>query len=953
MKKIIHFAFISCCLFLQSNIWANTVIVKGYVKDSANHAVANRTVKIYSTDSTNQGCLLSHTSVTNPNGYYIDTLTCVGDIRKLSIIVETCNGSKITNNVSVTTSNIVESNFTICVSPTIVRANCRAAFSYTSVLTGIKFNGAGSEAPDGDSIISRSWSFGDSSETLTGNNVDPLHAYKKPGIYSVCLTVKTKKGCESKYCNTVVYTPESNECRVEVIVSSEKIGNKKFRFISSQSHSLAGDSIVQRTWKFGDGSSLDGNQLYPTKEYKDTGLYTVCLKVRTAKDCEKLYCFTITVRDSIVPPPGTSCKALFTFSSTQATGAAAGIRFNASASFAPAGDSIISRSWSFGDSTVVLTGNNTDPTHVFSKAGTYHVCLTIKTKKGCESNYCATVVYAPLNTCFVQVHANIEKISPKKFRFTSNTVSVAPGDSIIHRVWKFGDNTSVEGNEIYPVKEYRDTGVYTVCVTVKTARGCENQHCFTVTVHDSTLIQPKPTNCKAYFTYAIKDSTISFNSAGSTAPDGDSIISRTWYYIDSTKHSTITLSGNVIDTFFTYAKSGTYPVYLSIKTKKGCESKFTVSIVIVKPNNCRLQVQVTTEKISQRKIRFNSSLSNALGDSIVRRTWKFGDGTGLEGNEISPLKEFKDTGVYNVCVKIKSANGCEKEFCLTVIIRDSLPKSVPTNCKAAFTYSVQNMTVKFNSSSSTATSQEDSIISRIWIFGDTTNAQFGNNIVEPYHTFTKTGSYNVYLYIKTKKGCESKYAATVVIASTPLHCEAEAYFTSEKVGLKKVQFNSNYSKAQQGDSIIERRWKFGDGTGMEGNNMSPLKEFPLQGVYSTCLQIKTAKGCETQFCRQVTVQDSVGIPQTSVDMIKIISINPNPVTTRMVVTIWCRNNNTEVEISIHDIYGTGKLNVKKVLTQGNNAIEISTEFLNHGPYFLKVSAPSTRNGRDTKAFYKL
>jgi hypothetical protein len=122
------------------------------------------------------------------------------------------------------------------------------------------------------------------------------------------------------------------------------------------------------------------------------------------------------------------------------------------------------------------------------------------------------------------------------------------------------------------------------------------------------------------------------------------------------------------------------------------------------------------------------------------------------------------------------------------------------------------------------------------------------------------------------------------------------------------------------------------------------------GMYNSCLQIKTLYGCEAQVCKQVVVQDTVTTPQSSVDYVKIISINPNPVVTRMMATIFSRNSNVEAEITIYDIYGTRKLTVKKLLAQGNNMIEIGTEFLYHGPYFLKVS---TKNGIDSKAFYKL
>ena len=761
MKNFIRIACILICLFSQTHLFANTVIVKGTVKDSANNPVANRTVKIYSTDSTNNGCILSHTKVTNANGYYIDTLTCNGDIRKLAIIVENCDGVKITHDPSVSSTNIVESNFVICTPINTAGAvPCKAAFSYTSLTTGVKFNSAGSAGIfAADSIISRSWTFGDSSATLTGNIVDPTHAYTKPGVYNVCLTIKTKYGCENKYCSTVVFTPASNDCNVQAMFSTEKIGNKIFRFNSSNSTTLTGDSIVQRIWKFGDGFSLDGNQVNPSREYKDSGNYTVCLSVRTAKGCEKQYCFNLSVRDTSAR--STNCKAAFTYSAQGTT-----VKFSAAGSAAAAGDSIISRIWIFGDNTTPSTVSSMDPTHAFAKAGTYNVCLYIKTKGGCESN------------------------------------------------------------------------------------SCQN-----VTVRDSATV---PTNCKAVFTYTIKDSVIVFNSADSKgATASDSIISRTWYYADST--TSVSLPGNIITPSYPYTKPGTYNVYLVIKTQSGCESKYSGKVVIA-------------------------------------------------------------------------------------------PKPAATNCKAYFSFAVQNKIVKFNSITSAASSVQDSIISRIWFFGDSTNSNAGlsGNIVDPTHEYKKAGTYHVYLYIKTRSGCESKYEATVVIAAP--NCEVKVQYSTERVSLRNIRFNSSLNTTAAGDSIVARNWKFGDNTTLGGNEINPLKEYSLMGFYNTCLQVKTANGCEAQVCKEITIQDTITTPQTNVDYIKIISINPNPVITRMMATIFSRNSNVEAEISIYDIYGNGKMNIKKLLSQGNNVIEIATDFLPHGPYFLKVS---TKNGRDSKTFYKL
>ncbi|MES2005655.1 MAG: PKD domain-containing protein [Bacteroidota bacterium] len=762
MKKLIRLAFILCCLFLQDQLFANTVIVKGYVTDSSNHAIANRTVKIYSTDSTNGGCVLSHTVVTNPNGYYIDTLHCTGDIRQLVVIVENCNGLKIYHTIQVGTTGIAESNFMICApGATTPNISCKAVYSYTSLGTGVKFNAAGSATISGDSIISRTWTFGDSSTSLTGNSVDPAHTFSKAGSYNVCLTIHTQKGCSSSSCQTVVV--------------------------------------------------------------KDTV--------------------------PVTRPPVTNCKAQINFTKQGLT-----VKFTSANSYAPTGDSIISRTWLFGDSSTYLTGNRIDPYHVYAKAGTYTACLYIKTKSGCESKICAEII-----------------------------------------------------------------------------------------LQDS--VPPVPTNCKAYFTYTIKDSLITFNSEGSIAAStDDSIISRTWYYSDNT--TSVSLGGNVVSPYYKYAKPGSYPVYLVIKTKKGCESRYTVTVVIPPPpTNCKAYFTYT---IKDSTITFNSEGSKATSDddSIISRTWYYADNTtsvSLGGNVVSPSYKYAKPGSYPVYLVIKTRKGCESRYTVTVVIPPP-----PPACKAYFNFSVLDKSVvKFNSSYAKAAGEKDTIISRTWLFGDSTAPLQGNQ-VDPSHVYTKAGKYTVTLYIKTKSGCESSFTLTVALTSA--NCPVEAQFTAERVSLKKIQFNSSLSKAQAGDSIIQRNWKFGDNTILSGNDIMPVKEFSLLGIYNTCLQVRTLNGCEAQVCKQVIVQDTINTPQAAVDYIKIMSINPNPVITRMMATIYSRNSNTEAEITVYDIYGLPKLTIKRTLSQGNNIIEVGCEALYHGPYFLKVS---TRNGRDSKAFYKL
>ena len=127
MKNILGSIAI-CCFFLINSAVANTVIVKGTVQDANKNPIANKKVLI-ATDSLNSatGCYITHTVLTNPNGFYIDTLKCLGgDIRKLKIAVENCNGTMLINDPNITLNNIVESNFVVCLPQPPIPTNCKA-----------------------------------------------------------------------------------------------------------------------------------------------------------------------------------------------------------------------------------------------------------------------------------------------------------------------------------------------------------------------------------------------------------------------------------------------------------------------------------------------------------------------------------------------------------------------------------------------------------------------------------------------------------------------------------------------------------------------------------------------------------------------------------------------------------------------------------------------------------
>ena len=165
-----------------------------------------------------------------------------------------------------------------------------------------------------------------------------------------------------------------------------------------------------------------------------------------------------------------------------------------------------------------------------------------------------------------------------------------------------------------------------------------------------------------------------------------------------------------------------------------------------------------------------------------------------------------------------------------------------------------------------------------------------------------------------------------------------------------MRFNSSASWTPYNDSIIERKWNFGDGTPIVvGNDIAPIHSFAFNGVYNVCLRIVTAKGCTNEICQPVRVGDST-IVVDSTEPIKLISLLPNPATTQFSTVVWSKYNNVRAEYAIVDIYGVKKWSTTKLLYQGNTITTIPCYYLLPGPYFLRVT---TIYGIKSRKFYKM
>src|SRR5205823_5044368 len=92
----------------------------------------------------------------------------------------------------------------------------------------------------------------------------------------------------------------------------------------------------------------------------------------------------------------------------------------------------------------------------------------------------------------------VHSIDSNKVKFDSHESQPGAYDSIISRTWSFGDSTYADGNIIDLLHEYKDTGWYYACLTIKTKKGCENTTCEHVRIETQ-----HETDCSAKFEYAL------------------------------------------------------------------------------------------------------------------------------------------------------------------------------------------------------------------------------------------------------------------------------------------------------------------------------------------------------------------------------------------------------------------------------------------------------------------
>lgn len=614
------------------------------------------------------------------------------------------------------------------------------------------------------------WNFGDGT-SFTGVNAS--HAYSAAGTYTVRLIVNYNN-CSDTATQIVTVTqgPSTN-------FTASPTSSCSAPFTTQFSNTTTG--ATGYLWIFGDGGTSTATS--PSHTYSSLGVYTVKLVAYGANGCNDTF-----VRNNYI----NLSLPTVTVSKTQASSCAPSV-VNFTANI-PAGYSISSYSWNFGDGNTSSSGPTVSHTY---GAGTYSVSLTVTTSTGC-------VITAPAVTVNVGTQptasftANPTSACPQQLITFTNTSTIPLGATPVY-TWSFGDGAT--SAVLNPTHAYSAQGTYTATLTVN-INGCISTYSSTITIYPPKALFAPVYNCANRL-------QVSFTNTST----GGNVWA--WDFGDGT---TSTLQNPPAHT---YAAFGTYNVTLTVTNlPSGCISTKTVAVVVY---DLIAQFAADDSVVCKNQgVNFTAQSSAHITDYI----WDFGDGATQTTATNTTSHAYTANGTYTVTLVVKDARNCYD----TLVKANYINVNGPTaNFSGAPTSGCAPLTVNFTDQSS---SGGTGIFSRIWRFGD--GSLSSANVANLLHTYP-AGSYSATLVVTNGNGCVDSLVRTNYIAAT----KPTASFTANTTTICPGQ-PITFTNSSAG-SNLSYTWNFGDGGTSTATN--PAHTYSNTGTYTVSLIVVDGTLC--------------------------------------------------------------------------------------------------------------
>ncbi|NLR81172.1 PKD domain-containing protein [Chitinophaga eiseniae] len=487
-------------------------------------------------------------------------------------------------------------------------------------------------------------------------------------------------------------------------------------------------------WNFGNDSVLTATTgAAQTITYKDHNTYTIKHVVKVSDLC---------VSDTVSKTVTVYAKPTPLFSYPGDCLPVGGLVQFTSGATVPDAQTLTAHAWNFGDANATGTNPNTsvlkDPTHAYTKFGTYSIKYSVTTDKGCTKDTMVTAIF---------------KLKPQLAYAALTGVCVnTPGTVAIG---KATIQNGVTGKGYYrgPATDSSGTftpsmagaGTHTIWYIFNTDSGCADS------ISTTMVVYPKPA---AAFTAAAdlclgQNTTFTDQSTISTG----SITNWKWDLANGTQQNNTNNNPFTI----TYQKDSNYLVKLVAVSDHNCISDTAKVAVLVHPlpvADFSLPAKVCMPDGNAAFV----NLTTIKDKTSLAYQWNFGDGGGGTATK-DPTWQYKAFGPFDVKLVATSAYGCKDSATKTLTAFFGQPTA---SFKVAPDTLCQGTDNVFTDQSTDATG---TINKWQWNFGDGTVSTDQN----PVKKYTAPGEYNVQLQVSNQSGCgSSAYSSKVIVYLQPV-----------------------------------------------------------------------------------------------------------------------------------------------------------------------------------------
>jgi gliding motility-associated-like protein len=558
------------------------------------------------------------------------------------------------------------------------------------------------------------WNFGDNTP-IDSIHFNPTHLYDDNIIYTTVLTaVNTLNNCSYTSLGKILIKDIRADFKLNKDLGCENL-NINLNSKSSQDAYYFTENGKMGTylWDFGDGTTLFTNSDSIKHVYTQKGTYPLKLKVSDFWGCKDSLIKMVNI---FKPEPE--------FTVNDLTGC-----MPMSVTFENETESdttIVAWSWYFGDGT---SSDNENPTHIYNEFGIFNVMLNATDALGCLGSL--------VKESYIRAQRPVPDFTATdRTVCTGETITFIPNDTsgIVTYYWDFGDNTF--SNEAFPMHYYKNSGRYTVSLTMVDQQGCDS----TISSTDYMFVQTVPV--PNFYSVSSLSDCYPFQVNFSDSTNNPEVVDWKWNFGDGQTALHLKNPAHI------YTGPGKYDVSLSVYTENGCTSEaLKQEFVYIKGPYAEINAPDTICR-NQEAVFIAENQQD-----IFELQWIFGDGSTSSLDTAIHAYDYIGYVFPVLLLKSDDFGTCD------IYIQDSLyiPELIP---EILVDQNLINGCIPFEFNASNTCSDADYFF---WNFDDGTFAY--TDFIS--HNYLSPGNYHVKLIISNEYGCSDSSTIDVEAFALP------------------------------------------------------------------------------------------------------------------------------------------------------------------------------------------